>query len=413
MKVLMVPKPILSSDMSILGYCFRYNQADELITNQPSRIFEGAMSTPCLDVLELVGLDALTGGQEIFVPLNKMSLFVSVEHRCSVPSEKIIFLLDEDVDPAEPFLSKIKEKKNLGYRFAIEGITNYDKMVPILKLCDFVFIDCRTANYKQTLQNLNNRHPHLIRLAANVHTMSMFDNIKRSSYHGFEGKFYSTPSKRVRQSIAPIKVNRIQLMNAVRDDDFEIEEIVKIVSQDPSLSISLLRFVNSPYLNLSQQVKTISHAVAMLGQKEVRKWVITATSGLLGDDKPDETTKLSLMRAKFAESLSPQFEMAIHAPSLFLMGLFSILDVVLDVPMDEALKVVKVTDQIHEALVSSKGEYAKVFNLIKAYESADWNEVSRLMVLHKLDAQNIYDSYIDTVKWYGAIISPAEEESAE
>jgi EAL and modified HD-GYP domain-containing signal transduction protein len=239
----------------------------------------------------------------------------------------------------------------------------------------------------------------------------VFNNIKRSGFNCFEGKFYSKPVVKSQMGIVPIKVNRIQLLNIVRDEEFDISEVVKVVGQDPSLSVSLLKFVNSPYLGISQKIQTIQHAVAMLGQTEVRKWVTTATSGALADDKPDEVTKLSLMRAKFAENLAPRFEMAIHSPGLFLMGLFSVLDVILEMPMEEALKIVTVSDKIQQALVSLEGDFAKVLGLIYTYEQADWNELNRLMIVHKLDVEGVVDSYIEAAKWYTTIVADDGDEA--
>lgn len=406
MKLLIVPKPVLNNTMEVMYYCFRHHKADELVTDQPSRAFEGALSSPCLDVLSMVSLDAFTNGIPIFVPLNKLTLFANIESICPVEPEKVIFMFDNDLEPEEPFLSAISRLKALGYRIALENVSDLDRMRPVLELCDFMFMNGQIENFRLALDDVTRRHKDIVCLAAQVHSVEDFDRIKFSKFVGFEGRFYSVPAvKKGQNTIAPIKVNRIQLLNTVRSEDFDIDDIVKIVSQDPALSISLLKFVNSSHMALSQRIKTIQHAVAMLGQAEVRKWVTTATSGLLADDRPDEMTKLSLVRAKFAENMAPQFEMAIHAPSLFLMGLFSILDAVLEVPMEEALKIVKVSDKIHDALVGLKGDFARVLSFIYAYESANWNEVCRLIVLNNLNPSEIFKAYIETVRWYDSVVS--------
>jgi EAL and modified HD-GYP domain-containing signal transduction protein len=247
-------------------------------------------------------------------------------------------------------------------------------------------------------------------IAADVHDMSLFTQLQRERYHLFEGNFYSVPLPKGYNTLAPVKVNSIQLLNLIRNEDFEIDEVAKIVGQDPSLSISLLKFINSPYLGLSSRVKTIQHAVAMLGQKEVRKWVTTAVSGALASDKPDEITKLSLMRAKFAENLAPHFEMAIDAQSLFMMGLFSILDVVLDMPIEKALEIVAVSEKIADALINRGGDYGNIMMFITVYETANWNEVSRLMVINKIEPEQVFEAYIGAAQWYGSIMAAENQE---
>ena len=138
----------------------------------------------------------------------------------------------------------------------------------------------------------------------------------------------------------------------------------------------------------------------MLGQRELKKWITTAVMGELCADKPNEITRLSLLRAKFAENLAGVFNIAGQASELFLMGLFSVLDVILDKPMKEALSMVKVSRQIREVLVSGKGELYKVYYFITQYEKANWQEVSRQMILEHIEMPVLYDAYIQTLVWY-------------
>ena len=138
----------------------------------------------------------------------------------------------------------------------------------------------------------------------------------------------------------------------------------------------------------------------MLGQKELKKWINTAVTNELCADKPNEITRLSLLRAKFAENLAPIFEMAVFSSELFLMGLFSVLDLILDKPMAEALQMVKVSKHIEEALVDRKGELAPVLDFILHYENASWQEVSRQMVLKNIDMNHVYDAYTKSLQWY-------------
>lgn len=417
MKLMIVPKPVLGGDFALMSYCFRYQRGDEFLADQnPARLYDGIVNLPCLSVLEDVGLEGFTNGFPLFVPLNQFALLSDVTLQCSQPPDKIIFLLDEGTPPEPIFIECIEKLKKAGFRFAVERIKNYQTMKPIIDLCDFILISFRHGAVKDVVINFKNIQRQFAKhtyIASDVNDITVFDEIKGSGFEYFEGRFYTIPVPRGQNTISPIKVNRIQLINIVREPDFAIEEVVKVVSQDASLSISLLKLVNSPYLGLSQKIKSIQHAVAMLGQGEVRKWVTTATSGLLAEDKPDQLTRLSLTRAKFAENLAPQFEMAIHAPGLFLMGLFSILDTVLEMPMNEALKVISVSENIHNALVFQEGEYAKVLQLILAYEAANWSEVNRLMTLSGIKVEDVFNAYIQTVRWYSSITKLDESDLFE
>ncbi|MCL2017065.1 MAG: HDOD domain-containing protein [Defluviitaleaceae bacterium] len=413
MKLLIVPKPVLSSDLAVMSYCFRYQRGGEYLADQyQARLLDGIVNLPCLTVLEDVGLDGFTNGEPLFVPINHFTLLADVTRQCSQPPEKIIFLLDSHI-PVEPlFIDCITKLKDLGFRFAVEDVKNYDTMKPIIELCDFIFISFKynTEQSGTPYQAVMKKFPKLTFIASEVNDIEVFKKIRNVGFSFFEGRFYNLPLTYGQNTIAPIKVNRIQLINLVREEDFAIEEIVKIVGQDTALTISLLQLVNSPYLGLSQKISSLQQAGALLGQNELRKWVTTATTELLSEDRPDELTRLSLIRAKFAENLATSFEMGIHAQSLFLMGLFSVLDVVLEMPMEEALKVIVVSKDIHEALVAGTGSFFPILNFMMAYESAQWSEVNRLMALHNLDIERVFASYIETIRWYSSITSLVVEE---
>ncbi len=120
-------------------------------------------------------------------------------------------------------------------------------------------------------------------------------------------------------------------------------------------------------------------------------------------DKPNEVTRLSLLRAKFAENLAEAFGLKAQKDELFLMGLFSVLDVILEKPMAEALKVVHVAGEISNALIYRIGVLAPVYDFMLQYETANWAEVSRLMLLKNIDMNTVYEAYTSALKWYRTV----------
>ena len=193
----------------------------------------------------------------------------------------------------------------------------------------------------------------------------------------------------------------IELMNVVNAPDFDLTKAADVIGRDTALVVSLLKMVNR--MTINSEITSIRHAAAMLGQKELKRWINTAVTNKLCEDSPGEVTRLSLIRAKFAENLAPLFDEEGQSQELFLMGLFSILDVVLNKPMEEALKIVRVSKPIEKALTKGEGEYGKILKFMRSYEDADWTEVSRVMVLDKIDMDATYKAYLDALKWYRTI----------
>ena len=193
-------------------------------------------------------------------------------------------------------------------------------------------------------------------------------------------------------------MNYLELMNIVNDADFELTRAADVIGRDTALVVSLLEMVNRTVVK--SEVTSIRHAAALLGQRELKKWINTVITKELCADRPNEITRVSLLHAKFMECLAPVFGMAMKASELFLMGLFSVLDIILRMPMEDALNKVNVSRDIREALLHHQGDLADVYDFMIAYETADWQEVSRIQILRNIDNDAVYKAYMDAVCWY-------------
>jgi EAL and modified HD-GYP domain-containing signal transduction protein len=415
--LLVVPVPLFSEDNAVEAYMFRYSKGNDLLSAAKEGIhFDGAMHSPLLSMMRVVGLDALTMGKRIFVPVSRLMLMTRLEDVCEEPPEKIIFLIDGKVKGDATNVGNIRRLKELGYRFAICGINNIAAYAQIIALCDFIFYDHRVFGDpgQVTLRDqVAERRPNINCVYTNINSMDIFQGARKKYKGLYEGSFYRMPFTKGDNKISPLQVNMINLMNKIRADNFDFDAVARIIQRDPALTIALLRMVNTVGGGRRNEIKTINGAVVMLGQHEVRKWITAAAANKLGAEKPNEITKLSLVRARFAEALAVKFGLYADAQSLFLMGVFSVLDAMLEMPMDDALKLVLVSDDVREALVSHTGKYADVYNFIRDYESANWAAVSRLLIIHDLSAETIYESYVETLCWYRDLLRDDAEESPD
>ena len=412
MDILVIPVPFFDKDMAVSGYFFQFQEGNSLLAaNQTEREFDGVALSPLLATLNIAGLDAFTMGLPIFVPINSLSLLANLADQCKVSPEKVIFVIHADVKNEEPYIASIQGLKALGFRFAMQDIPRIDQYGEIAALCDYVFFNHRLMHrveWQLMYALVRKDHAHLSIAMTDVDTQEHYEELRKQGPVLFEGRFYRTPITRGAHNVNPLKFNLIKLLNLVREDGFEFDEVSAIVQRDTALSVSLMRMINSPALGLKQKVNSISHAVALLGQVEVSRWVTTAVSKLLGSDRPDELTRVSLVRARFAENLAAKFHMEAAAPGLFLMGLFSVLDVILELPMKNALAMLHVTDEIRDALLEGKGDYGAVYSFIQSYEAADFKSVSRALIVRDLQPSDIYEAYIGALTWYRDIISGQE-----
>lgn len=395
--------PLFDENMVVSAYSL-FTQKENYFLN-PSRLgtgmFDGASQVEGLEVIKSMGMETVSADKPVFVPATGISIFSDIDEQQDIPKERLVLLLDNSVLPQDVYINRLKQLKESGYKLAIRKleVSKFESYREILSLMDYIFLNHKKVDISKAKIYFGKLYPNIKLCAGNIDTMEIFEELKADGgYQYYEGKFFRIPINKGETEVSPLKVNYIQLLNMVNAPEFELTEAADVIGQDTALVISLLKMVNR--MTINSQITSIRHAAAMLGEKELRKWLTTAVAGELYMDKPNEITRLSLLRAKFAENLAPVFSLAAQASELFLMGLFSVLDVILDMPMEDALKVVQVSKNISDALVNRTGKFASLLDFILQYENANWQEVSRLMIVDDIDMQKVYDAYNKSLQWY-------------
>ena len=410
MKIFFIPVPIFDEDMAVMAYYFRYQHGDNpiIFDQKLTHQFDGKIASQLFDLLDEIGIEPFTLGRPIFVPVSNINLLSGFSRKgvLGPKPDQIILRLDETVTEEDIYIDAIKKAKDEGYKIALKLPKNVNDYRVILGLCDYIVVDQKTANKKEAMQLIKG-YPNAKSVATHVDSYNLFNLANASGYDMFEGKFYSIPVPMGQTEISPLKMISIQLLNEVSKDDFDINEVAQLIQKDVALTVSLLSFVNSQQKG-DQKISTISHAAAMLGQYEIRKWCSTAASSAMASDKPNEINKHSLIRAKFAENLAPIFGLSKDSESIFLMGLFSMLDVIMDKSIEEALTLVSVSEDIKAALVYNNGKFSQIYEFIQKYESCDWTNVARLMILNNSTVEEIFEAYMSTLTWYKDLLHSFE-----
>lgn len=409
--------PLFDEDIAVRAYSLFVQKKNYFLN--PNLLggaqFDGAGHVDGLEVIDNMGMETLSNDAEVFVQVSNISVFSDIENQCDAPHERVVLLLDNTVLPSDMYLDRLKALRKSGYKLAIRKleVSQFEDYREVLQLMDYILLNQRKIDISKAKIYFQSLFPNIKLCAVGVDSMETFEKLKAAGgYSLYEGEFFRIPGNRSEHEVSPLKVNYIQLLNMVNSPEFELTEAADIIGRDTALVISLLKMVNR--MTRNSTITSIRHAAAMLGEKELRKWLITAVAGQLYTDKPNELTRMSLLRAKFAENLAPVFSMAIQSSELFLMGLFSILDVILDMPMKDALETIRVSKNISDALVYHKGIFAFPLEFILQYENANWQEVSRLMIVHNIEMQPVYDAYLNALRWYrDTIFADTDSQTAE
>lgn len=403
--------PFFDRNMSVSAYSL-FTRKNNFLMNPSllgSRQFDGAAYVDGLELIQELGTTTLSGGKPIFVSLNNISIFSSLESECKNTNHALILLIDQTFPPVSMYTDRIRELREFGYHFAMRNLPVhcYEDYAPILSQMDYILIDCQKIDAVKASFYFRKLYPDICICASNIPDMETFGKLSPAETISlFEGTFFRMPVTRGEHKVSPLKINYISLLNLIEEDDFDLTKAADIISQDTALIISLLRLANTRSFN--SEITSVRVAVSMLGQKDLTRWIQTTVIEKLCSDKPNELMRLSLLRAKFAENLAPVFGMAMRSQELFLTGLFSILDIILDCSMEEALSMVRVSGKIRAALLERTGSLAEVLHFIVKYESAEWQEVSRQLVLKNIEIPDVSHAWVSSLQWYAKLIAMNE-----
>lgn len=406
--------PIFDADMAVHAYIMMTKDGDKLLgAAEDFRELSGELLAPALEYVKDIGIEPFAMDKDFFVNISKYQLLMGIPLTWRIPPDNLVCVIDQDALEDNAALIKIGILKRNKYRLALMGVPTKLSLDTAIKLFDFFLLSCESEKYNDDWRVLQQQLHRTSVIVTEVPDRETYESLNKASGVLFSGNFYSQPITKGLTEISPLKINALQLIKQINEEGFDLVEAAKTIERDPALSISLLRFLNSINPNRSKKIDSIRSAVALLGQKEVKKWATVAISVGIGEDRPSEITRLSLLRAKCAENLAPHFEMAMKEGALFIAGLFSLLDVILERPMAEALDEVAANDEIRTALVEKKGPIYEVLSLIYAYEKADWYNASIIKVRNGIDIEQLTNAFIDALMWYKQLLDmiDADEES--
>ena len=238
-------------------------------------------------------------------------------------------------------------------------------------------------------------------LAEKVETHEQFEWAHRTGYQLFQGYFFARPLLVRRQQIPSDEITCLLLLSELQHEEVNFAKVRELVSRDAGLCYKLLRFTNSGLFHFRVEIRSIQHALNIIGEQGIRHWIALAAVPGLAKQKPKELVTHTLVRARFCERLA-QLAGVHESGRAFLMGILSLLDVLLGVPLDEALYQVAVDAQIRAALLGTAGEddiFGVVHTLVRKYEQGAWHSVDELRSKLRIKPSAIGEAYADSMLW--------------
>ncbi len=402
MNVCLARQPIFDTQLNVIGYELLYR------SNENSTAYDGSDPDLASSEMILMGLDAgikmLTDNRLAFINFTE-SLLLN-EAATILPKKHLVVEILEDVSPDKNIINSCRKLKKQGYTLSLDDFVYSDVLAPFLELADIVKIDFLNRDISSIKQDVKilSKIPTIRLLAEKVETKEVFELAQNLGFVYFQGYFFSKPQIFGKKKMNPVKANQLQLIHHAMDPMVDYKKLAAIIKNDTVLSYRILRLVNSAYYGLQYPVKNIRHALAILGIKSIRKFVTLLTIEQMTDEKPEELIRMSLIRGRVLESLAPFVRMRKYKDDLFMLGLFSLIDVLSDTPMDEIIEKTNLPKDVAGALLTGSGKYADLLNIIVYYEHGNWSETTHISKNYGLSVSEIFKVYIPAIEWTNELL---------
>lgn len=388
-------QPIIKCDLSTYGYELLFR--DSMNNIFPKISSQQATSILLVEQFLQQNIDLLLQGHICFINFPRSLLLEGVAE--CLPSDKVVIEILEDAVPDDALLEKVKTLHKLGYTLALDDFTmspDWDRFLPFIHIIKFDLRSTSLLQIKVFIQR--NQNMPLTYLAEKVEDMAEFERVKQLGIHLFQGFFFSRPEIVKKTTIEPSQIVVMQLLNAVNQAEPDINRIEKLLRLDVSLSIKLLRYVNNLKGN-SNPISSFRQAAIYLGNIQLKRFVSMVAATSLGKDKSSELYQMSLIRAHFCEQLAYTHAPTQQASQAFIAGLFSLLDVLMDQPMETLLGTIPLSDSIRVALLERKGRLGFYLAFCEDYENANWSRVTARTTKLNLSEKEVTNLYLAATGW--------------
>jgi EAL and modified HD-GYP domain-containing signal transduction protein len=393
-------QPIFDKRSVVYGYELLYRAGNKVNAFNGSVDGDTATRAVLHGSLNVVGLAELTGSKKAFVNCTK-NTFVNDEYVVLPPAGSVVELL-ETVMPDPEILTALKRAKDAGYIIALDDFAFAPEYRPFLPYCDILKVDfmATTPDQRRRLTDQFANKGKTLLLAEKVETHDVFQEAIGLGYAYFQGYFFCKPQIISRKDIPAFKQNCLRFIQEVNTPSISFERLEEVVKRDPSLSTKLLRYLNSAAFGLTNRVTSIRQALALLGEKALRKWASLIALSELGRDKPTELMTTALVRARYCELLAPAMGLRGRELDCFIMGLLSAVDAFTDQTLAESVRDIPLPADVTAALLGT-GEtpLGTLFSVALSLERGRSVHASALLQSSGTDLATASHLYRQAIEW--------------
>ncbi len=385
-------QPIFDREENVFGYELLFRDGLE-------NAFSGdtdEASRATLDRSLLMGLDILCDGRRAFVNCTRDTLIKGLV--TLLPSTTTVVEILETV-PADPdVIAACRSLKEAGYMIALDDYVADDPREALAEIADIIKVEMQLTTGPQRAEIMKRYGPWRTRmLAEKIETQGDFIHARDQGFVYFQGFFFRRPEMMNTRDMPANRLNYLRMLQEVSRPELDRNGLEKLIKAEASICYRLLRYLNSPMFGFKSEIHSVRHAISMLGERDVRRWVRLVAAVAAGQEKTSDLVLSALVRGRFGELLAPKVP---HGESdLFLLGLLSLIDAMLEMPMAEVLERVPLDHETKAVLIGQPSILRPVFQLMLAHESGEWQAASSLCQSLHLESEEVASDYWQAQQW--------------
>lgn len=372
MDVFLARQPIFNKHRKLFGYELLFRTG---IGNTFPNI-DGSIATASLlsNLFFPFEVDQILGGKKGLINFTEQLILSKAP--LYLPKDKFIIEVLEDVEPTPQIVSKLALFKDRGYKIALDDFVYHKKFEPMIRLSNVIKFDLHETplgTLVEILDELKEKF-NLKFLAEKIESYDQFKLAKKMGFHYFQGYFFARPEVLSTREVPTSQITKLKLINEVGKRNVDIGKIENHIKNDAPLSFKLLKYANSVYFNRKLPIDTIRDAISYIGEDEIRNFINIVVVSDLGLSKPNELVRLCIIRARMCEKLGSLLVNRFSSEELFTLGLFSLMDALMDTPMDNILEHLSFSEKMKTALLGKDQEFSMMLDLVTGLEQGDWQK---------------------------------------
>ncbi|AVK51136.1 histidine kinase [Clostridium sp. MF28] len=347
----------------------------------------------------------ITDNKKAFI--NFTEELIKKEIATILPKEYVVIEILENIEPNDEIVDACKRLKKRGFILALDDFVFHTKYIKLIEIADIIKIDFKitTGGERKKVFELKKINNKIKFLAEKVENKEEYDEALKLGYSYFQGYYFSKPIVLSRKNIPTNKDTAIKILKLINKDDFDFNKLEELIIKDLGLSYKIIKLINSSAYCLKNEVRSIKYAIALLGRKEIIKWLYVVLLNDLKENNTDELIKVSLQRAKLCELICNMSEYKNNVYSAYMVGLFSVMDAILNCSIEVILKELYIDDEIKEGLIEKDNYLNKILKLAINYEKGQWENVEFYTKEIGVNDNKLAEAYIDAIKWADDVVS--------